>query len=150
MAKMSLLNSLKIVTAKRPAHVSPIARRRDMLIAKLTEQVAYAQAQQDGGVYAPTRMRTVKDQESGESKRVEMPKRVKPWWFTDDSGKLCLVVKYGTKPLELVKGKVAIELAAQADLIPTLETLKAAVTAGELDAQIEVMSSALRKGFAKK
>lgn len=147
---MSLLNSLKIVTAKRPAPVSPIARRRDMLIAKLNEQVAYAQAQQDGSVYAPTRTRTVKDQETGESKRVEMPKRVKPWWFTDDSGKLCLVVKYGTKPLELAKGKVAIELSAQADLIPTLETLKAAVTAGELDAHIEVMSGALRKGFAKK
>lgn len=147
---MSLLNSLKIVIAKRPAPVSPIARRRDMLIAKLNEQVAYAQAKQDGGVYAPTRLRTVKDQESGESKRVEMPKRVKPWWFTDDSGKLCLVVKYGTKPLELAKGKVAIELTAQADLIPTLETLKAAVTAGELDAQIEVMSGTLRKSFAKK
>lgn len=147
---MSLLTSLKIVTAKRPAPASPIARRRDMLIAKLNEQVAYARAQQDGGAYAPTRIRTVKDQESGESKRVEMPKRVKPWWFTDDSGKLCLVVKYGTKPLELAKGKVAIELTAHADLIPTLETLKAAVTAGELDAQIEVMSGALRKGFVKK
>lgn len=75
-AKMSLLNSLKSVTAKRPAPVSPIARRRDMLITKLNEQVAYAQAQQDGGVYAPTRIRTLKDQESGEHRRVEMPKRV--------------------------------------------------------------------------
>lgn len=100
---MSLLNSLKIVTAKRPAPVSPIARRRDMLITKLNEQVAYARAQQDGSVYAPTRSRKVTDQESGESKRVEMPKRVKPWWFTDDNGKLCLVVKYGTKPLELAR-----------------------------------------------
>lgn len=147
---MSLLNSLKIVTPKRLNPVSPIARRRDMLIAKLNEQVAYAQAQQDGGVFAPTRLRTVKDQESGESKRVEMPKRVKPWWFNDDNGKLCLVVKYGIKPLELAKGKVAIKLSAQAELLPALETLKAAVTAGELDAQIEVMSGTLRKGFAKK
>ena len=40
-AKMSLLNSLKNVTAKRPAPVSQIARRRDMLITKLNEQVAY-------------------------------------------------------------------------------------------------------------
>ena len=147
---MSLLNSLKIVTAKRPAPVSPIARRRDILITKLNEQVAYARAQQDGSVYAPTRSRKVTDQESGESKRVEMPKRVKPWWFTDDNGKLCLVVKYGTKPLELAKGKVAIEMTSQADLIPTLETLKAAVSAGDFDAQIEVMSGTLRKGFAKK
>lgn len=34
--------------------------------------------------------------------------------------------------------------------MPTLETLKAAVSAGELDAQIEAMSGTLRKGFAKK
>ena len=73
---MSLLNSLKIVTTRCPAPVPPIARRRDMLLTKLNEQVAYAQAQQDGGVYAPTRIRPVKDQESDENKRVEMPKRV--------------------------------------------------------------------------
>lgn len=121
-----------------------------MLIAKLNGQVAYAQAEQAGSVYAATHMRTVKDQTSGERKCIEMPKRVKPWWFADDSGKLCLVVKYGTKPLELAKGKVAIELAAQTHLIPALETLKAAVSAGELDAQIEAMSGTLRKGFAKK
>ncbi|MGK5007065.1 hypothetical protein [Janthinobacterium sp. LB2P70] len=78
MAKISLLNSLKIVTAKRPAPVSPIARRRSMLITKLNKQVAYARAQQDGSLYAPTRSRKVTDQESGERKSVEMPKRVKP------------------------------------------------------------------------
>ena len=49
---MSLLNSLKSATAKHPAPVSPIARRSDMLITKLNEQGAYAQAQQDFGVYA--------------------------------------------------------------------------------------------------
>jgi len=76
-----------------------------MLIAKLNGQVAYAHSKQACSLYAATRLRTVKDQTSGESKRIEMPKRVKPWWFAVDSGKLCLVVKYGTKPLELARAK---------------------------------------------
>jgi hypothetical protein len=36
------------------------------------------------------------------------------------------------------------------ELIPTLETLKAAIDAGELDAQIVTASETLRAGFAKK
>lgn len=86
---------------KTPCPISRIARRRDILIG----QVAYAQTKQAGSVYAATRMRTVKDQTSGESKCIEMSKRVKPWWFADDSGKLCLVVKYGIKLLELARAK---------------------------------------------
>jgi len=35
---MSLLHRLKSVTANRPAPVSPIARRRDMLITKLNDE----------------------------------------------------------------------------------------------------------------
>jgi len=37
-----------------------------------------------------------------------------------------------------------------ADLIATLEVVKDAVQAGELDPQIEQVSGALRAGFAKK
>jgi hypothetical protein len=49
--------------------------------------------------------------------------------------------------LELAKGKWAVELAGEKDLVPTLELLKGAVLAGELDAQIEVASDKLRDGF---
>src|SRR5436190_2111621 len=49
----------------------------------------------------------------------------------------CLAVKYGANVLELAKGKSAIEVGSMAELVPTLETLKAAVDAGELDAQID-------------
>jgi hypothetical protein len=43
-----------------------------------------------------------------------------------------------------------IEVAGMDDLIATLEVIKDAVHAGELDAQIEQASGALRAGFAKK
>ncbi len=58
-------------------------------------------------------------------------------------------VRYGSKTLELAKGKNAIELATGEELIAVLERLKAAVLAGELDAQIEAASGALRAGFVK-
>ncbi len=58
-------------------------------------------------------------------------------------------VRYGSKTLELAKGKNAIELASGDDLIAVLLKLKEAVLAGELDAQIEAASGALRAGFVR-
>lgn len=146
---MNALTSLKLVSAKRPSDIPPIVKRRNRLIAKIWEQTELAKGTQEGKTYAPLHMRTVKDRETGEARRVETPKRVKAWWFTADNGKVCLSVKYGAKILELAKGKSAIEVGSMAELIPTLETLKAAVDAGELDAQIVTASETLRAGFAK-
>jgi hypothetical protein len=51
--------------------------------------------------------------------------------------------------LELDKGKSSIEVTTTADLVPTLELIKRAVEAGELDAQIEVAAVKLRDGFGR-
>lgn len=147
---MNTLTSLKLVTAKRPSDIPLVVKRRNRLIAKIWEQTELAISMQDGKTFMPLHTRTVKDRETGETRRVETPKRVKAWWFTADSGKVCMSVKYGAKVLELAKGKSAIEVGSMAELIPTLDTLKAAVDAGELDAQIDAASITLRAGFAKK
>jgi hypothetical protein len=143
------MNTLNSLSAKRPSDTPPVVKRRNRLIAKIWEQTELAKSALEGKAYAPLRTRTVKDRETGEARRVETPKRVKAWWFTADSGKVCLTVKYGAKVLELAKGKSAIEVGSMAELILTLETLKAAVDAGELDAQIETVSITLHAGFTK-
>lgn len=51
--------------------------------------------------------------------------------------------------LELAKGKVAVEVGAEKDLVPTLELIKTAVLNGELDTQIEAAANKLRDGFAQ-
>jgi hypothetical protein len=51
--------------------------------------------------------------------------------------------------LELAKGKVAVEVGSEKDLVPTLELIKTAVLNGELDTQIEAAANKLRDGFAK-
>jgi hypothetical protein len=49
----------------------------------------------------------------------------------------------------LARGKNAIELGGREELVPVLQKLKAAVEAGELDAQIEAVSGAMRSRFVK-
>ena len=87
------------------------------------------------------------DKATGVRTQVEVNKRVKAWWFTADNGKLALCVRYGTKVLELAKGKYAVEVAAEKDLVTTLDVIKAAVLAGELDAAIDNAANKLRDGF---
>ena len=89
------------------------------------------------------------DKETGLRKQVEMPKRIKPWWFQSEQGKVCVSVKYGNWTIELAKGKPSVEVASAQDLIKTLETIKTAVEAGELDTQIETASASLRSGFKR-
>ncbi len=144
---MNALNGLKLVAAHKPTRISAIQQRRNKLAKRLVEQAEMAKAQQNGIAFTPTKFRTITDTETGLRKQVETQKRVKAWWFVAENGKLVLSVRYGTKVLELAKGKWAVELAGEKDLLPVLETLKAAVLAGELDAQIDAASDKLRDGF---
>ena len=96
------------------------------------------------------KFRTIVDKETGIRRQVEVPKRVNPWWWVSQKGKVCVSVKYGSYTLELSKGKPRVEVANANDLIKTLETIKVAVEAGELDAQIDAASNTLRSGFKSK
>ena len=149
---MSTLSSLKLVAARKPSKPSKpsgLVQRRHKLSNKLWEQLQLAQAQATGETYAPTRQRVIKDPETGLRREVTVPKCVRPWWFVADNGKVCLSVKYGSRVMELAKGKSAVEVAGPQELIKTLEAIKAAVEAGELDAMIDTASQSLREGFTK-
>jgi hypothetical protein len=145
---MSTLNALKLSTAKKSLNTTPVVHRRNKLGKKLWEQIQLAQAHLAGKQFTTTRYQTVRD-EDGVRRSVEVPKRVRAWWWNSDNGKIALNVRYGARVVELAKGKSTIEVAAPTDLIPTLELIKRAVEAGELDAQIESASIKLRDGFVK-
>jgi hypothetical protein len=146
---VSALTALKLVASKRNRTLSPIVQRRNKLAAKIHEQLELCEAQQKGELYAPKRLRTVMNKYTGERTTVEAVKRVKAWFWINEAGKLNLVVRYGSKVLELAKGKNAIELTTGDELIAMLAKLKDAVLAGKLDTQIEAASGALRAGFGK-
>ena len=145
---MATLASLKLVAAKKPTNQPPVVQRRNKLSSKIFEQIQLAQAQSRGESYAPTKHKTVTNAE-GERVAVTVPKRIKPWWFVAENGKVCIAIRYGAKIIELAKGKTAIEVTNADALIEALEAVNTAVLAGELDGQIEVVSGQLRTGFLK-
>jgi len=146
---MSAFNGLKLVAAKRPQSASPIVLRRNKLSNQLWEQMELARASAEGKTFAPVRLRSVLDKATGLRSSVEHAKRVKQWWFTADTGRVCLQVRYGTRVLELAKGKNSIEVGSGTELLAVLETVKKCVELGELDTQIEAASAAVRARFAK-
>jgi hypothetical protein len=146
---MATLASLKLSAAIKPTHMPAVQQRRNKLAKRLWEQTELAKAQQAGTQFTTTKFRSIADPETGLRKQVEVNKRIKQWWFTADNGKLALSVRYGARLLELAKGKFAVEIASEKELVPTLEIIKAALIAGELDAAIDAASNKLRDGFAR-
>ena len=147
---MSTLNTLKLVVSKRNATVAPIVVRRNKLISQIHHQISLCEAQQSGTTYAPKRLRSYTDKQSGERVTVEVAKRVREWFWTSDSGKINLAVKYGAKTLVLnKKGANAIELASGDELIATLKNLKICVANGEFDEAIAEVSKATKLAFGK-
>jgi len=144
---MSTLTSLKLTAQRRPHQLPAAMQRRNKLLGKLADQLALARAQQSGTAFEATKRRTVVDATTGQRQTIAVPRRVRPWWFHTDNGRLALTVRYGSRVLELAKGKSAIDIADQAALIAALEVLAQAVSAGELDAAIEVAVGQTRRGF---
>jgi hypothetical protein len=131
-AVMTVLDTLNFV-AFNPLQINnPIAVRRRKLIAKIDEQIQLA-ANKD---YTPTQHKWVTDEHSNQRK-VEVAKRVKRWWTASVDGKINLVVRYGSKPLEFAKGKNAIELGIEAAVVDVLAKVREAAEHGELDALID-------------
>ena len=147
---MSTLNTLKLVVGKRNATVAPIVVRRNKLITKLHEQIELCEAQKNGVTYAPKRLRSYTDKQSGQRVTVEAVKLVREWFWVSDTGKINLAVKYGAKTLALnKKGANAIELSSGDELIATLKNLKICVANGEFDEAITEASKATKLAFGK-
>lgn len=144
---MSTLSSLKLVAAQKPTALPAVQQRRNKLVKRVWEQIELAKAHRAGTTFAPTKFRSYRDAESGVRRQIEVPKRLKPWWFTAENGKLAVSVRFGPKTLELAKGKWAVEVASADEVITALEAVKAAVLAGELDTAIEAAAKKLRDGF---
>ncbi len=147
---MSTLNNLKLVVSIKHQTVAPIVIRRNKLCAKLDEQLALCEAQKAGNTYAPKRLKTFVNKQTGERMTAEVVKRVREWFWVSDNGKLNLAIKYGAKTLPLnKKGANAIELNNGDELIDTLKSLKLMVANGELDYAMNEVSKVTRDSFAK-
>ena len=144
-----LLSSLTIVQAKRQSLADPIVFRRMKLIRKLDEQINLANAVLNGTTYVVKRLKNIKNEQSGEIRSFEVVRNVRPMFFKATNNKLCVQVRYGSKVVELAKGKNAIQVDDEKALVKVLETVRSAVFDGELDEQIAIASDAVKTRFKK-
>lgn len=146
---MNKLDGLKLVAVKKPTLMPSVVIRRNKLASKVWEQLQLAKSQIEGTQFVVKKYRSFTDKETGLRKQVEVPKRIREWWFKNEQGKVCVAIKYGTRVLELAKGKHSIEVGDANELIKALELVKQAVELGELDTQLEQASGSVRKAFGK-
>ena len=147
---MTALSSLQLVNSKKSLKASPIVHRRNKLVAKIHEQLELCEAKMNGQLYAPKKLRTYINKQTGERMTVEGVKRIKEWHWTAPDGLIHLSVKYGSKVLPLSNdGSNAIVCANKEALVQALKTLKVAVLDGELDTAIAEASSYAKSGFIK-
>jgi hypothetical protein len=134
------LSKLNIIPLKRPTKQSPAEHRRSNLVAKLTEQMELAKAQAEGKPFVVIKNGWSRD-DAGNKQRVQKEKVVRAWWWNDGPA-LSLVIRYGARPIELSKGKRAITVANLGEIPATINTVIAAVRAGELDSAMEAVVAA--------
>lgn len=136
---MSFLNDLKLVEFKPQNAQGRIFVRRRKLVDKIEQQIKLV----SDASYAPTKLIWAAD-ENGVQQRREVSKRIKRWWVENIDGSAQLTIRYGSKPLEISKGKNAI-LCENVSLIGiTLEKIKQATINGELDVILNNQVSSVR------
>ena len=145
----TLLATLKLSDARKPNQVPQVVQRRNKLAKRVWQEIELAKAQAQGAEYRVAKFKGFTDTATGLRKQVEQHVSVKPWWFTTQTGKLAVSVRYGSRVLELAKNKYAVEILTETDLIKTLDVIKTAVLAGELDVAIDTAATKLRAGFAR-
>jgi hypothetical protein len=141
---MTQLKSLTFAALPKLTAADPVIQRRNKLIVRLQQQIALVQDPQ----FTLTRQKWIAD-EAGVKQLRELRKKVRAWWRTDPTGAVVLTVRYGARVIEFAPGKAAIAMGKKEKLISTLETVIAAVEAGELDgvlAQMSKSSSQFVKG----
>jgi len=140
---MSVLKTLNFVVATKRSN-DPSVLRRAKLLAQLRQQRSLA----ENPMFIAVTQRWRKG-EDGDKRLVERQKRVKRWWYVDPIGNCYLTINYGSKRLELDKGKSAIAVGGKDNLVATIDAVIAAVEAGELDAAISATQKAEQKPPAK-
>ncbi len=124
---MKTLKTLTFGVLNKGAQDPALARR-----AKLVQRLEQQRALALNPSYVRTFQRWVPN-ERGSKDLVEVQKRVRPWWREDVLGTVGLTVRYGAKSIEFEKGKTAIIVPSKDQLVATIDTIIAAVRAGELD-----------------
>ena len=139
---MIQLADVKLVSAVRPTFQDPVALKRSKFISRVSEQLEIANLSMKGEQIPFTSF--------NDPVSLKRPRKVSPWWWTDKDGKYLMAIKYGSKVIELAKGKPAVQAETLEQIIEVLKSLKLATSNGELDLHLTQASELIRKKFKVK
>ena len=130
-----LLKTLKLGPATPAVNAAdPLSRARGRLLEQLAEQRELATAGLEGRIYQPPKRIALRTNADGERIRTEVARRVRKNFYQDQAGAYQFVMRIGlgAKFLELQPGKPAINVGTLDKLPILIDSLIAAVRAGEL------------------
>ena len=148
---MSILESLTLSdSSKRTENGDPKVALRRRMAASLDIQIAGATAETKGEHYVIETERWVfTDKAAGIKERRKVQKPFRRMWYRDAADNILVELKFANKPL-LVNGKPSIMVGPLGKLVATLQTVKKAVSAGELDAALHAVSESRKKALKRK
>ncbi len=115
---MAHLSKLKFSDKQRSQVKMTVEERlRHKLIDRLKEQKELAEADLNGKALVRTRHKMIKDEATGETKRVEVPRQLRRWWWKDETDAVLLELRYGNKPIAVVDNKSTIEVGAMDNVV---------------------------------
>ena len=120
---------LNFVSLPKNFRNDPVMKRREKMLSQLEQQRNLAQDPS----FTIVQQRWVKD-ENGVKQPVERHKQIKRWWLRNGMGDCLLIIRYGSRVLELQKGKAAIDVGGEANLVAVIEEIMRMTKEGELDA----------------
>lgn len=129
---MPIDKSLDLVSTKRPiqSNKDPIVARRTRLLARIGQQIEIVDAVVEG---KPIR----RDQ-----------RRLAKWWW-QEGDRFLVAVYHARQPIELAKGKWAIQCSDFNGVGDALRKLAAMIEAGEFDAVVAERATAVRARFKR-
>ena len=125
---MSMLKALNIVALPKLSKNDPTFQRRVKLLTQLEQQRELAANPN----FIVLTQKWIK-QDDGSKALVDKQKRVKKWWVIDMSGVCFFTVRYGSKLIEIEKGKAAITVGNKENLVSVIDAVIGAVKNGEFD-----------------
>lgn len=128
----SVLSSLKVIARPKIEPKPPVLGKRLKLIEKLEQQKEMAVCMIENRRFEAFRDKKVKNPETGEVTVQRRPTTVRPWYYDSDDH-YYLEVKVNNKPIDLQKGKPAIDVGEKNKLPEVIDTIIKATESGELD-----------------
>lgn len=121
----SIEQALALVPVTKPKTINPVVQRRSRLLKSIRRQQSLVDSYKAG------------------------EKTHRTWFWMNEDGKIYLQVKYGKLPLELSKGKFAIQCSSLEDVSKNLSIVETLVNKGEFDAMLTTVSKEIRSKFSK-